>query len=123
MRLVTGNREAVQQAEHELAIARQELTLVQHRLIQHVCDTRTQLQQLDDRITLHMRTLDENAARLVLANAAFHAATGTWEHVLSAQHALAQAEHDLLQTQRELYLARVTFSQLVGEPLLTEDIR
>lgn len=123
MRLLSGNREAVQQAEHELAIARQALTLAQHRLIQQVCEARTHLQQLDDRLILNMRTLDERAARLVLANVQFNAATGTWEQVLSAQHALAQTDHELLQTQRELHLARVTFSQLLGEPLSIEEIR
>ena len=122
MRLLTGNREAVQQAEHELMMARQELTITQHRLIQQVCEVRAHLQQLEDVLTLNMRTVDEQAARLALANIQFDAATGTWEQVLSAQHALAQAEHEWLQAQRELHLARVTFAQLVGEPLPTEDL-
>jgi outer membrane protein TolC len=123
MRLLTGNREAVQQAEHELMMARQQLTITQHRLIQRVCEVRAHLQQLEDVLTLNMRTVDEQAARLALANIQFDAATGTWEQVLSAQHALAQAEHELLQTQREQYLARVTFAQLVGAPLPAEEMQ
>ena len=122
MRFLTGNREAVQKADYELTIARQALAVTQQRVIYQVCETRAQLERMNDLLALRMRAVDEHATRLALANTAFNAATGTWEQVLSAQHALAQAYHELRQTQRELHLARITFAQLLGESLPAEEM-
>ena len=115
MQLVTLNHDEVRQADHELTIARQELTLAKQRVIHHVYETQAQLERLHHLAIVKAQAVVEHEHLLVLAQTQFDIGAVSLEHLLAAKQALAHATQELLQTQGELRMAQVTCAQLLGE--------
>ena len=120
MRLVTLNHDEVRQADHELALARQELILTTQRVVHQVYETRTQRERLHHLVTVKAQAVVEHEHLLALAQTQFDAGAVSLERLLAAKQALAHAQQEWLQAQGELRLAQVTRAQLLGDPLPSE---
>ncbi len=121
VRLLTLNHDEVQQATHELTLARQELTHTQEALIRQVHEARLTLQRAERLVGLRAQAVLQREQLLVLARATFENGSSPLEQLLAATQAHTQAEDDLWQAQGELHHARVVWAQLLGDPVPTDD--